>query len=1774
MLPLSRPSSYRQPATGHPPQLIAAILLLAVLLATPLHAQQHENVAKGFAADKVYQFSDLDPINLFNLSLNVALPIGPKYPANGNLHWGLGVHYSGNNWSPIGRTVNVSNPSQPAHYVTYIAYQPYEYTNTGLSWNAGLGWNVSFGRLLPPGVEPCVCWTYESEDGAKHDFFPTLHETNSAEPSEDGVGYSSDGSYLRMTTVGTSWRDVEFPDGTIRRFPYGGGRATEIRDHFNNRISIVADSQQNGLPRWRIDDGSRVAYVNFILIDGFSIVKTIDLPAILGRRAIYTFHYGITPDHIVSYAADAPDGSASVSRRYPDKAAVDCNVAPAVRVPVLTSIVLADGSSFEMHYDLGDDGASFSRAYPAGTSPTPSTICTAFNVTPGFSGNLTSLRLPTLGTLEWDYTRYVFPGEGAVSHQRIEFSDLTSVREDVLTSAEGVRERRERDADSTLLSRRTYAMRYYKVRTDDTAYAALTTVKSWSDFTAAQPLGSVFSRAVHYFSVGTTPGGIAKTGEYSLPFTRFPFTAASGDPEAADSALLGYNETDPVTGVANPDPADGSRFLSTKLYDGAGHLLQYKYVAYEGDDPDIGGGQQADRRQRSERIVWNDAHGNAATDAVTLYSDFDGLGHYRTTTESGSGYATSSTRTTTTAFNRADDAAGGTILDSGSYSPSDASSFSMVPSSAPWILETFTRQTVTEGSDSTTTLSCFDRATGLLLRRRTMSGSTPAADDLLAVQTPDAHGNIATEQSFGGARSDLAAGPLCSMPLPPPVYETRHECQFGVLARTRAFDPAANALLPFSSLDQSIDPAGLALTSTDSAGLVTTYDYDSLGRLGTVTPPGGETPTVYSWANASASSPAAVTISRTASATNAPEDQFLFDGLGRLSLERRKQHDGSYATRATRYDALGRRAAVSEWETTPSHWTSTTFDLFNRPLTITSPDGHTSTLAYSANASLIRSTPLQLSSLGEALATVTELYDRFGRLVLLREGSGTNNAPVDTSYTYDAGNRLTSATTLGQTRTFTYDHRGLLTASTSPEKAAVSYGPYDARGHALRVVDGPFDLTYAYDAAERLRTVTQTGGADLKTFTYATANVPAGCTSGCTEWSNGHLLSATRRHDDAALGGTVNVTETWHYADPAGRPSSRDTSISSTTLLPGATFTTSQTYDALGQVRQLTYPRCTAPAACAAATPLRNASRAYAHGWLTSVDGDAGNYATLSYQPNGLVATVSHANGVDETWIGDPSGLPRPCAIFASGKGTHLTANASAPCGTTFALDAGATTGVQWTTGRYAYDGAGNVTSIGMKRYVYDAASRLVAENDGSAYWSTYRYDPFGNLTQQSFVHQGGDFVARSLSATPVDPSTNHLTAATYDAAGNMTATAADASASTFTWDAAGTMRSLADPGRELHFLYTAGDERIATVALPPSLVPRTTWTLRGFDNQLLRTVTNDGTSWSWTEDEVWRDGALLATVTPTTTRHPILDHLGTPRLITDTSPTASPASNDFSSFGSGGTLASGSLQFTAHERDFGPDATRTFDYMHARYYSAALSRFLSVDPAVDAARASHEPQLWNGYAYARGNPLTAKDPTGRCDQKPDEPPCSDMTIEVEASAPTKAEQTVDLIDQGLGKAVELSGVGTVMAGILNDSPTQVATGVVQQAALVAPSAANAALVGPTRVFWSGGLPQAGAAAETYAREIGGKTLEMTVSGKLLTAATKQFGFEAVKPAWELASWNFARGAAGEVAVVHNGYVGATSVWARIEFPTLIKTGAVQTIKYFVLVGGKLVGVP
>jgi RHS repeat-associated protein len=735
--------------------------------------------------------------------------------------------------------------------------------------------------------------------------------------------------------------------------------------------------------------------------------------------------------------------------------------------------------------------------------------------------------------------------------------------------------------------------------------------------------------------------------------------------------------------------------------------------------------------------------------------------------------------------------------------------------------------------------------------------------------------------------------------------------------------------------------------------------------------PPGEAATTYLYVPATASANAKVTATTAAGTTSEVVTAYEYDRVGRHVRTERTLPGAGCSEQVVTYDALGRKRTESVWKACGGTGGATTYtyDSLGRATKITSPDGKSSSISYTGTRFVIRTTEV-----GTKNVSTREEYDVLGRLVNVTENAHSDDGEVTTAYTYDVGDRLTSVSMPSdsgaiQRRLFTYDNRGFLLSEQHPELGANGNGTttytYDARGHARRKVTGSLDLTMTYDDAERLTSLRETNTQrELKTFVYDSFGQCTGTLC------RGKLAAAARFHYDANLGDPTTqqlaVTETYQYDPATGRPMRRDQTVGTIAgRFTGQAFFHTQTYDTLGNPLTTGYPCPSVDGGCDFGQREFLVTNGYTKGTLTSV----GSYApAITYQPSGIIDTVTHGGGTLETWTADLHKMPRPRRItLRNSANTTL-----------------------WTTGDYGYDGTGNITRLGNATYGYDAFGRLASMTTtaGAAYTSEFRtYDAFGN-----FLHSTYSFCAANPDGTrgpcgttsvlplPVTGTTNHYDDLTYDRAGNVIRD----DSRIYTYDAAGMMTSYKNDDFDFRYLYTPGDERIAAVQRITGsdgvVRNRTTYTLRNFNNQLLSVWTTDPNSGAlqWKEDEIWRGTALLARRTLAGLTHYALDHLGSPRAITNSSGTLL-GTQEFAPFGTGGTSNGGALQFTGHERDSANllnGAGSMPDYMHARYYDVG-GRFLSVDPVLDVKGALTNPQMWNRYSYALNNPLRFVDPTG-----------------------------------------------------------------------------------------------------------------------------------------------------------------------------------------------------
>lgn len=1159
----------------------------------------------------------------------------------------------------------------------------------------------------------------------------------------------------------------------------------------------------------------------------------------------------------------------------------------------------------------------------------------------GISGQLVKLRMPTRGIMQWTYSRWRFPTDNLPDPNGIpepaSFVEYTT----------GVASRRMLTANGFEIGKWTYN----SALPLPTGFPGVKPVTKTTE--VIDPLGH---RTVHYFSVwqgeGLPASPRAQIWHYGLPF----------------SVL----ETD----------ADG-RFVSKKTYRaGETNPVRVDWLNYESDLFEGGQPSGTNSRVYSSRVDWLGANAVTSRTRTEVLSDFDGLGHYRNRSVAGdyrNDGGPGNWQNSYTSFN----------LGRGTY----PGSFTQVPTGDRWILGTFSEQWEEEAWGRTTREYVFD-SLGFLERERIRlqpSGSRNS-NDTVRVLTRNSSGQATREAWYGGYFHPVGTGSLAGLTLPATAAATFDMTyEYGQL-KTQRYKDATYYLV-----DQNIDlNTGYPKSAKDIAGIETGYSYDNMGRRTAIRPAAGHdawVDMVYTGATPT-STPQAFVYERPNGSTTGllRESNLTFDDYGRLAKEARNTAAG-WSYRQRFYDAAGNLAQLSQWQAgTPAYFTTyQAYDPFGRAESIVAPDGKTLGLKYHGDWGLQRwyyvgSSRSSDGSIQETQTASAEDFDILGRTWRYQELDQSGSLNLDAYYRYTTGGslaevRLRAPNGNQQIRSFTFDGRGFLTAENHPETGTTEYSEIDARGHANRKkhTASGLDLGFAYDDYERLTKVyDRTRSADLKVWTYGTGSV-------ADNWNRGKVDKTThynrRRNPFVAAGNQwidVKIEESFEYRGRGGRVSTRTTKLNDR-----YTFTQSATWGHLGEITQETYPRCTT-GGCESAATARTLAYTYQQGELTGITG----WGSLTYHDNGMIATVVHQNGVTDIIEKDPWQMARPRNIKITGPFTTAE------------------------LGRHHYDGGGNLVRLQPTAgalnfgdliakpgeaaqtpvaaailetfFLYDAYGRLRTWNDKTGRSQDYDFDAFGNLTRITDFDGVSPATYRSFA---VSQSTNRLTSLYgYDARGNLTSRPMGSISETYEWDLFDQMGTQNFPAAT--HLYTTEGERLWTLRYTPVTNQiDETFTLRGFGNQVLTVYKHQANtltgaeSWTWEEDYIYRGGGLLAKATgkpaPQNQVHFTLDHLGTPRVKTGS--TGQPL-EDYHYFPHGeqygGVVNSAErMRYTGHEKDQNAAGTADdLDYMHARYSSANLGRFLTADPQLGTIG---DPQSWNRYAYVRNNPMNFTDPTG-----------------------------------------------------------------------------------------------------------------------------------------------------------------------------------------------------
>jgi RHS repeat-associated protein len=454
------------------------------------------------------------------------------------------------------------------------------------------------------------------------------------------------------------------------------------------------------------------------------------------------------------------------------------------------------------------------------------------------------------------------------------------------------------------------------------------------------------------------------------------------------------------------------------------------------------------------------------------------------------------------------------------------------------------------------------------------------------------------------------------------------------------------------------DSMGRRTTVTDALSNTTTTTYDARGRVTRITSP-DTTHTDFAYDLAGRRTSVTDPLGRTT--------HYAYDPYGRLS----SVVDPMNGTTGYGYDLMSNLTSLTDAK---GQTTSFEYDGYNRVKKVIYPGGAYETFTYDAGGRLA-------TRVDRKSVTTTYAYDELNRLTGKTYSDGTTPA---VSYTYTTAGQLSTAANGTDTLTWTYDLSGQLTSEQSTKNSSTVAYTYDLGGNRLSLsLDGQVFVTYAYDDASRLTTITR--GSNSFTFGYDNAN---------------------RR---TSLGYPNGVNTTYSYDTL-----SRLTNL--TAVKTGNTITSSvYTYDAAGNRLSKTHPDYAESYVYDALYRLKEVNRTtLTKHWIYSYDA-VGN--RLSEQVDNSVSTYAY-NEKNQLLSTTGGGLLRfrgtlnePGTVTVNGQAAQMLA------GNTFEAYVNVPT-VPTTVPVVATDTSGNATT---KNYQVTGA--------GSA--ATYSYDANGNLIQK-----------------------------------------------------------------------------------------------------------------------------------------------------------------------------------------------------------------------------------------------------------------------------------------------------------------------------------------------------------------------------------------------------------------------------------------------------------
>jgi len=786
---------------------------------------------------------------------------------------------------------------------------------------------------------------------------------------------------------------------------------------------------------------------------------------------------------------------------------------------------------------------------------------------------------------------------------------------------------------------------------------------------------------------------------------------------------------------------------------------------------------------------------------------------------------------------------------------------------------------------------------------------------------------------------------------------------------------ACNHAFP-TSVQEAVAGLSVSMAWNCSGGVRTSYtdenghaayvayaDPHGLWRPSSTTDAAANT-TNFTYTPAAGPSPATVESAMNFNSGQSVSDQLTtLDGLGRPYLSQTRQGPAlsTFDSVQTVYDQEGRPHEVSApyvgtaSATAPggTAFNVTTFDSAGRTHTITDGGGGVTTYGYNGNDVSVTRGP---APSGENTKQRQFEFDGLGRLKSVCEvTAAAGSGPCGQSHGANGYLTLYARNPLGaiiqvtqnaqgaptQSRSFSFDGLGRLTAETNPESGTTQYFfdsdstcSVSSGGDLVRRVDASGNTTcYSHDSLHRVTQISypsgpSAGATPTKTFVY--------------DSDTGIAVSGAPGYIASSLAGRLVGA----YTGPGNAP---DTEVGFAYDALGRTVYTAQESptSAGWQVSTEAYSPAGAPQALGlpGAPAITYGLDGEGRPQSVSVSSGQNPVSAVSYNVAGQASSVTLGSGEVDSFTFDPNTGRPTSSSFGLVAGAYdyvnLTWNANGTLAQTAQTD-------------YLANAPDNQTC----NYTHDDLGRLasVACAGGVAWQQTFAYDPFGNVVKSGSQSFGAAYsnnrISTDINFSPNYDSDGDLLDDPVSAQRNVNAFDSEGHAVMLegigvTYDALGRAVEAAEPSGAIEFLYGPDGGKLAV--MQGQTLKRADIPLPG-------------------GGEAVYQGSGLAYY-----RH--ADWLGSSRLA------STPGAQEYS-------IAAYAPYGEPYDDSQGPDhvfAGQKQDIVGGQYdfllreYNPIQGRWWTPDPAGLAAVDPNNPQSWNRYAYVGGTPLEATDPLGLC---------------------------------------------------------------------------------------------------------------------------------------------------------------------------------------------------